>query len=134
MANRYYQGLSEFHCYATRVTTNSMHLWVGTLERDMQKPAKARVRLCNGSGHQVDLKQIRTDDWKRPFPAASNDRFYKSFTFKELRPASTYRAYFERWRAKTKDWENSPLREYQHSANTAAPVQAAHQTFDHRPG
>ena len=50
MANRYYQGLSEFHCYATRVTTTSMRLWVGTLERDMQMPAKARVRLCNGSG------------------------------------------------------------------------------------
>ena len=105
MANRYYQGLSEFHCYATRVTTTSMRLWVGTLERDMKMPPKARVRLCNGSGHQVDLKQIRTVGWERPFPAASNDRFYKSFTFEGLRPAGTYRAYFERWRAKTKDWE-----------------------------
>ena len=85
MANRYYQGLSEFHCYATRVTTNRMRLWVGTLERDMQMPAKARVRLCNGSGHQVALKPIRPVDWDRPFPAASKDRFYKSFTFEGLR-------------------------------------------------
>ena len=96
MANRYYQGLSEFHCYATRVTTESMRLWVGTLERDMHKPRKARVRLCNGSGRQVRVRQIRYADWERPFPAASRDRFYKSFTFTGLRPAGIYRAYFER--------------------------------------
>ena len=105
MANRYYQGLSEFHCYATRVTTTSMRLWVGTLERDMQKPKKARVRLCNGSGHQVRLRLIRRADWERPFPAASQDRFYKSFTFRKLRPDRTYRAYFERWQKELKHWE-----------------------------
>ena len=105
MANRYYQGLSEFHCYATRVTTTSMRLWVGTLERDMHKPAKARVRLCDGSGHQVRVRPIRHVDWERPFPAASQDRFYKSFTFKGLRPGRMYRAYFERWRADVKAWE-----------------------------
>ena len=105
MANRYYQGFSEFHCYATRVTTESMRLWVGTLERDMHKPAKARVRLCNSLGHQVRVRPIRHADWDRPFPAASQDRFYKSFTFKGLQPASPYRAYFERWRADVKVWE-----------------------------
>ena len=105
MANRYYQGFSEFHCYATRVTSDSMCLWVGTLERDMHKPERARVRLCNGSGHQVRVRQIRHADWDRPFPAASQDRFYKSFTFKGLRPARNYRAYFERWRADVKAWE-----------------------------
>ena len=105
MANRYYQGFSEFHCYATRVTTGSMRLWVGTLERDLQKPVKARVRLCNGSGHQVRLRSIRPADWERPFPAASRDRFCKSLMFKGLRPARSYRAYFERWRADAQDWE-----------------------------
>ena len=105
MANRYYQGLSEFHCYATRVTVDSMRLWVGTLERDMHKPEKARVRLCNGSGHQVRLRQIRHADWERPFPAASQDRFFKSLTFKGLRPDRNYRVYFERWRPDVEDWE-----------------------------
>ncbi len=105
MANRYYQGLSEFHCYATRVTTDSVRLWVGTLERDMQKPRNARVRLCNGSGHEVESKRIRRDEWARPFPAASRDRFYKTLTFTGLRPARNYRAYFERWRADVRDWE-----------------------------
>ncbi|MYA28081.1 MAG: hypothetical protein F4Z24_01880 [Nitrospira sp. SB0666_bin_27] len=105
MANRYYQGLSEFHCYATRVTTGSMRLWVGTLERDMHKPAKARVRVCDVSGRQVRVRPIRHADWERPFPAASQDRFYKSFTFKGLRPGRMYRAYFERWRADVKTWE-----------------------------
>ncbi len=104
MANRYYQGLSEFHCYATRVTTDSMRLWVGTLEREMQKPLQARVRLCNGSGRRVRLRPIRPADWKRPFPAASQDRFYASFTFRGLKPAGNYRAYFER-RTDVKDWE-----------------------------
>lgn len=105
MANRYYQGLSEFHCYAPRVTTTSMRLWVGTLDQYMQKPKKARVRLCDGSGHQVRVRQIRHADWERPFPVASNDRFYTSFTFKGLRPAGNYRAYFERWRTDVEDWE-----------------------------
>ena len=105
MANRYYQGLSEFHCYATRVTTGSMRLWVGTLERDMQMPVKARVRVCDGSGRQVRVRPIRHVDWERPFPAASQDRFYKSFTFRGLRPGRMYRAYFERWRADVKAWE-----------------------------
>ncbi|MXX10005.1 MAG: hypothetical protein F4142_09105 [Nitrospira sp. SB0675_bin_23] len=105
MVNRYYQGLSEFHCYATRVTTGSMRLWVGTLERDMHKPANARVRLCDGSGRQVRVRLIRRADWERPFPAVSQDRFCKSFTFKGLRPGRMYRAYFERWRADVKAWE-----------------------------
>lgn len=105
MANRYYQGLSEFHCYATRVTTDGMRLWVGTLERDMHKPANARVRLCDGAGRQVRVRLIRRADWERPFPAASQDRFYKSFTFKGLRPGRMYRAYFERWRVDVKAWE-----------------------------
>lgn len=105
MANRYYQGLSEFHCYATRVTTDSMRLWVGTLERDMHKPEQARVRLCNGAGRQVRVRPIRHGDWERPFPAASQDRFYKSFTFRGLKPAGHYRAYFERWRDDVEDWE-----------------------------
>ena len=104
MANRYYQGFSEFHCYATRVTTNSMRLWVGTLERDMHMPESARVRLCNGSGRRVRLRSIRPTDWKRPFPAASQDRFYASFTFRGLKPGRKYRAYFER-RTDVKDWE-----------------------------
>ena len=59
MANRYYQGFSEFHCYATRVTTSSMRLGVGTLERDMPRPAEAQVRLCNDSGGEVDVKKIQ---------------------------------------------------------------------------
>jgi len=105
MANRHYQGLSEFHCYATRVTAGSMRLWVGTLERDMQMPARARVRLCNGSGRQVALKEIPRRDWERPFPAASDDRFYRSFTFEDLKPARMYRACFERWRADRGEWE-----------------------------
>ena len=105
MANRYYRGLSEFHCYATRVTTTSIRIWVGTLERDMQIPVKAQVRLCNGAGHKVDSKQILPDQWDYPFPAASKDRFYKSFTFEGLKPARKYRAYFERWRADLEDWE-----------------------------
>ena len=105
MANRYYQGLSEFHCYATRVTTTSMRLWVGTLERDMHKPQKARVRLCDGSGREVRVRPIRPADWERPFPSASKDRFYKSFTFKGLRPGRLYRVYFERWRDDVKAWE-----------------------------
>ena len=105
MANRYYQGLSEFHCYATRATTDSLRLWVGTLERDMQMPVSARVRLCNGSGHQVGEKVIQPADWDRPFPAASKDRFFKTFTFDELRPGRKYNAYFERWRADRNYWE-----------------------------
>ncbi len=104
MANRYYQGFSEFHCYATRVTTNSMRLWVGTLEREMHMPETARVRLCNGSGRRVAVKQILRADWDRPFPAASQDRFYKSLTFEGLKPAGNYRAYFER-QTDAKDWE-----------------------------
>ena len=105
MANRYYQGLSEFHCYATRVTTGSLRLWVGTLERDMRKPAKARVRLCDGASRQVALKPIRHTDWQRPFPAASRDRFYKSFLFEDLKPGRKYKAYFERWREDRNLWE-----------------------------
>lgn len=105
MPNRYYRGFSEFHCYATRVTTDSLRLWVGTLKRDMQMPVQARVRLCNGSGRRTGLKQILPSDWEWPFPAASKDRFYKSFTFDGLRPGRKYRAYFERWRADRKYWE-----------------------------
>ena len=105
MAHRYYQGLSEFHCYATRVTTGSVRLWVGTLERDMRMPAKARVRLCDGAGRQVALKPILPADWQRPFPAASRDRFYRSLLFEELKPGRRYRAYFERWREDRNHWE-----------------------------
>ena len=105
MANRYYQGLSEFHCYATRVTTGSMRLWVGTLERDMRKPAQARVRLCDGAGREVGAAAISHADWELPFPAASRDRFYKSLEFGGLRPGRKYRAYLERWREDPGHWE-----------------------------
>ena len=71
----------------------------------MHKPKKARMRLCDDSGHQVRVRTIRPADWERPFPVASHDRFYKSFTFKGLRPGRNYRAYFERWRTDLKDWE-----------------------------
>ena len=53
MANRYYQGLSAFHCYAMRVPTTSIRLWVGTLEQDTPRPEKAQVRLFNNSRSSV---------------------------------------------------------------------------------
>ena len=52
----------------------------------MQMPVSARVRLCNGSGHQVGDKVIQPADWGTgPFSRCLKGAFFfKTFTFDEF--------------------------------------------------
>lgn len=105
MSKKYYQGLSEFHCYATRVGTSTMRLWVGTLQRDMDMPQLARVRVTDASSQQVFLQNIQVADWDRPFPDAGKDRFYRTVEVTGLRPERKYRAFFERQLPSDHSWQ-----------------------------